>query len=88
MGTFTFSRNMYNIMTTGIAESLNDVLKDAKDLPILWLIEEFRNLLRKWFVNRKQQALSMTHGHKGGSDVVQYIINIPCSHAIVACRYA
>ena len=47
-------------MTTGIVESLNIVLKDAKDLPILQLVEELRNLLQKWFANHKQQALSMT----------------------------
>ncbi|KAL6347643.1 hypothetical protein AAG906_026171 [Vitis piasezkii] len=46
--------------TDGIAESLNVVLKYAIDLPILQLIEELRNLLQKWFANRKQQALSMT----------------------------
>ena len=28
-------------MTTGVVESLNVVLKDARDLPI-WLIEELR----------------------------------------------
>ena len=47
-------------MTTGIAESLNVVLKDGRDLPILQLIEELRNLLQKWFANCKQQALLMT----------------------------
>ena len=48
-------------MTTGVAKSLNVVLKDARDLPILWLVEELRNLLQKWFGNCKQQALSMTN---------------------------
>ena len=47
-------------MTTGIAESFNVVLKNARDLPILQLIEELRNLLQKWFANHKQQALLMT----------------------------
>ena len=47
-------------MTTGIAESFNVVLKNARDLPILQLIEELRNLLQKWFANCKQQALLMT----------------------------
>ena len=31
-----------------------------RDLPVLQLIEELRNLLQKWFANHKQQALSMT----------------------------
>ncbi|KAL6330622.1 hypothetical protein AAG906_003232 [Vitis piasezkii] len=40
----------YNIMTIRIVESLNVVLKNARDLPILQLVEELRNLLQKWFV--------------------------------------
>ncbi|RVW49007.1 hypothetical protein CK203_080949 [Vitis vinifera] len=39
----------YNIMMIGIVESLNAVLKNARDLPILQLVEELRNLLQKWF---------------------------------------
>ncbi|RVW28678.1 hypothetical protein CK203_081360 [Vitis vinifera] len=50
----------YNIMTTGIVESLNAVLKNARDLPVLQLVEELRNLLQKWFVTRQQQAMSMS----------------------------
>ncbi|RVW45505.1 hypothetical protein CK203_091441 [Vitis vinifera] len=49
----------YNIMTTGIVQSLNVVLKNARDLPVLQLVEELRNLLQKWFVTRQQQAMSM-----------------------------
>ena len=47
-------------MTTGIVESLNAVLKNARDLPVLQLVEELRNLLQKWFVTRQQQAMSMS----------------------------
>ncbi|XP_059593682.1 uncharacterized protein LOC132254010 [Vitis vinifera] len=50
----------YNIMTTRIVESLNVVLKNARDLPVLQLVEELRNLLQKWFVTRQQQAMSMS----------------------------
>ena len=53
-----FSRNRYNIMTTGITKSLNVVLNNVMDLPILWLVDELRNLLQKWFSNYKQQALN------------------------------
>ncbi|KAL6350436.1 hypothetical protein AAG906_004387 [Vitis piasezkii] len=49
----------YNIMTTGIIECMNVVLKDARDLPIVRMVEELRNLLQIWFSNRQQQALSM-----------------------------
>ena len=41
------TRKRYNIMTTGIVESLNVVLKNARDLLILQLVEE----LTKFFKN-------------------------------------
>ena len=47
-------------MTTGIVESLNVVLKNARDLPTLQLVKELRNLLQKWFVTRQQQAMLMS----------------------------
>ena len=47
-------------MTTWIVESLNVVLKNARDLSILQLVEELRNLLQKWFVTRQQQEMSMS----------------------------
>ena len=34
----------YNIMTTGIVECTNVVLKDARDLPVVRTVEELRNL--------------------------------------------
>ena len=46
-------------MTTGIVECMNVVLKDARDLPVVRMVEELRNLLQIWFSNRQQQALSM-----------------------------
>ena len=42
----------YNIMTTGIVECMNVVLKDARDLSIVGMVEELRNLLQRWFSNR------------------------------------
>ena len=54
------SGKRYNIMTTGIVESLNSVLKSARDLPVLKLVEELRNLLQKWFVYLQEKALSMS----------------------------
>ena len=49
-----------NTMTTGIVESLNVVLKNVRDLPALQLVKELRNLLKKWFVTRQQQAMLMS----------------------------
>ena len=36
------------------------MLKNARDLPVLHLVEELRNLLQKWFVTCQQQAMSMS----------------------------
>ena len=47
-------------MTTRIVESLNVVLKNARDLSILQLVEELRNLLQKLFVTCQQQAMLMS----------------------------
>ena len=47
-----YNGKIYNIMTIGIIESLNGVLKSVRDLPILKLVEELRNLLQKWFVRQ------------------------------------
>ena len=49
----------YNIMTTEIVECMNVVLKYARDLPVVRMVEKLRNLLQRWFSNRQQQALSM-----------------------------
>ena len=46
------SGKRYNILTTGIVESLNGVLKSARDLLVLKLVKELRNLPQKWFVCR------------------------------------
>ena len=54
------TRKRYNIMTLGIVESLNAMLKNARDLSVLQLVEELRNLFQKWFVTRQQQAMSMS----------------------------
>ena len=44
--------NRYNIMTTGIVECMNVVLKYARDLSVVRKVEKLRNLLQRWFSNR------------------------------------
>ena len=41
-----FPGKRYNIMTTNIAECMNAVLRDARSLPIVSLLESIRNLLQ------------------------------------------
>ena len=33
---------------------MNAILKDARDLPVVRMVEELRNLLQRWFSNRQQ----------------------------------
>ncbi|KAI5351233.1 hypothetical protein L3X38_004124 [Prunus dulcis] len=47
----------YNVMTTNIAESINPVLRFARMLPMVHLIDEIINLLVKWFSKRCDFAL-------------------------------
>ncbi|CAL2270555.1 unnamed protein product [Prunus armeniaca] len=50
----------YNVMTTNIAESINSVLRFARMLPVVHLIDEIINLLVKWFSKRRDFALKCT----------------------------
>lgn len=46
----------YNIMTSNVAESLNAVLKEARELPIVSTIEYIRGILMTWFTKRRDKA--------------------------------
>ncbi|KAI9175032.1 hypothetical protein LWI28_026403 [Acer negundo] len=54
-----FDRRRYCIITTNIAECLNGILKDARELPITKLVEHIRGLLQKWFWERREAAVKM-----------------------------
>ena len=47
-------------MTPNIAECLNGVLRNARELPIMMLVEYLRNLSQKWFYDRRSAATNMT----------------------------
>ncbi|XP_048637596.1 uncharacterized protein LOC125609998 [Brassica napus] len=49
-----FEGNRYNIMTSNVAETWNSVLRDAREYPILSLIEYIRGKLMSWFAARRQ----------------------------------
>lgn len=51
-----FERKRYDIMTTNISESLNNVLVNAREYPIEALIEHFRALLQRWFYERQNNT--------------------------------
>lgn len=46
----------YNIMTSNLAESLNNALSTAREYPIVGLIEYIRTMLMGWFSSRRVSA--------------------------------
>ena len=46
-------------MTSKIAESLNSAIKNARELPIITLLEYLRGLMQEWTSNNKNIALSI-----------------------------
>lgn len=54
-----FSGRRYAIMTTNIAESLNSVDRKARLMPVGFLVEWLRELLQRWFVQRREEALNI-----------------------------
>lgn len=49
-----FEGKRYNIMTSNVAETWNSVLREAREYPILSLIEYIREKLMSWFATRRQ----------------------------------
>ncbi|KAA0067351.1 MuDRA-like transposase [Cucumis melo var. makuwa] len=50
----------YNMMTTNIAESMNSILKEPRDLPIASFLEYVRALLQRWFWERREEGIKVT----------------------------
>lgn len=55
-----FPSNRYSIMTTNIAECMNAILRDARSLPIIPLLEEIRSKIQEWFYERRNKAAEAT----------------------------
>ncbi|GMN57143.1 hypothetical protein TIFTF001_026255 [Ficus carica] len=55
-----FNRWRYAIMTTNIAELLNSVDRKARLMPVGLLVEWLRELLQRWFVEKRKEALKIT----------------------------
>ncbi|KAL0559064.1 hypothetical protein IC582_003653 [Cucumis melo] len=54
------SGRRYNMMTTNIAESMNSILKEPRDLPIASFLENVRALLQRWFWERREEDIKVT----------------------------
>ncbi|XP_034197459.1 uncharacterized protein LOC117612938 [Prunus dulcis] len=85
----------YNVMTTNIAESINPVLRFARMLPMVHLIDEIINLLVKWFSKRHDFALkcSSTLCPDFGEKKLRrsckkfQLEQLPCKHVVAVCRF-
>lgn len=49
-----FQGDRFNIMTSNIAETWNSVLREAREYPILSLVEYIRSKLMNWFAGRRE----------------------------------
>ena len=55
-----FPVTRYNILTTNIAECMNAILKDAREMPIIPLLDNIRSKLQQWFHDRRTRAGNLT----------------------------
>ncbi|GMN48634.1 hypothetical protein TIFTF001_017803 [Ficus carica] len=55
-----FNGRRYAIMTTNIVESLNSVDQKARLMAVGFLVEWLRELIQRWFVERREEALKIT----------------------------
>ncbi|KAK0588532.1 hypothetical protein LWI29_002170 [Acer saccharum] len=62
-------RKRYNIMSTNIAESMNNAIKGCKELPITGVIDYIRGVLQGWFHDRRTAALKLTTQLTTAADV-------------------
>ena len=54
-----FLSKRYSIMTTNIAESMNAVLRDAREYPLIGMLETIQTMLQSWFHDRHRDAVNM-----------------------------
>ncbi|KAK0580131.1 hypothetical protein LWI29_036815 [Acer saccharum] len=84
----------YNMMTTNIAESMNNCIKKARRLPITSAIEFLRGMLQKWF-NDRREYLVKDGEHDSLVDIEKRtcscrewdIFQLPCKHTIAVARF-
>ena len=53
-----YPRKRYNIQTSNIAESINSAIKEAREQPILKLLDELRKTFQNWFLERSKLVAS------------------------------
>ncbi|KAG7559351.1 Zinc finger PMZ-type [Arabidopsis thaliana x Arabidopsis arenosa] len=53
--------NRYNIMTSNLVESLNSLLKESREYPIVCLFDTIRSTLTRWFNERHEKGTRNRH---------------------------
>lgn len=48
-----FLGDRYNLLTSNIAESMNNVVSHARSFPITQLLQEIRSMMTRWFSDRE-----------------------------------
>ncbi|XP_023633308.1 uncharacterized protein LOC111828948 [Capsella rubella] len=61
--------NRYNIMTSDLAESVNSLLKETREYPIVCLFDTIRSIMTRWFHERREE--SCRHPYAVTSNVSQ-----------------
>ena len=51
-----FPSRRYDLLTTNIAENMNSLLRHARSLPIIPLVDYIRSHVQRWFYERREQA--------------------------------
>ncbi|KAL1193544.1 hypothetical protein V5N11_025741 [Cardamine amara subsp. amara] len=54
-----FQGNRYNIITNNIAESINGLLKEPREYPIVAFLDHVRDILARWFCERREKAAKL-----------------------------
>ncbi|GJU35744.1 transposase, MuDR, MULE transposase domain protein [Tanacetum coccineum] len=75
----------YNYMTSNSVESVNACSVLNRKLPITMLTETYREMLQKWYFERREVAANMKH------EMTDWVANklsgIPCGHVIAVTRF-
>lgn len=54
-----FPGDRYDVMTSNICESINSALKEDRSFPVSYFVDAVRNLLTKWFSERRTAATNL-----------------------------
>lgn len=70
-----FPGDRYNLLTSNIAESMNNVLSQARSLPIVQLLEVVRSMMTRWFSDRRIDAMKMKTSLTRGAEKLLEVNN-------------